>query len=79
MSDPNPHDKPTKSNVGITNVYNVTNPGWAGCISLFVFMIWWIGGVVLAKGFWATTAGIFFFPYALYLVVERVMQMLGMV
>lgn len=79
MSEPNPHDKPAKSDAGVTNIYNVTNPGWAGCISVFIFMVWWFGGIVLAKGFWATLTTIFFFPYALYLVVERVMQMLGVV
>ena len=39
----------------------------------------WIAGVVLAKGFWWTVLAITVPFYAWYLVVERVMQMAGIV
>lgn len=44
-----------------------------------IFMlIMWIGGIVLAKGFWSTFAGIFMPFWAWYLVIERAMQVYGM-
>lgn len=36
----------------------------------------WLAGIVLAQGFWSTIFS-FFPPYAWYLVVERLMQTLG--
>jgi hypothetical protein len=39
----------------------------------------WLAGIVLAKGFWLTALAICVPFYAWYLVVERGMQMLGMV
>lgn len=38
-----------------------------------------IAGVVLAHGFWSTLSAVFLPPYALYLVVERLMITLGWV
>lgn len=49
----------------------------SGVVMFLFFLIWWIAGVVLAVGFWMKTLGVFFFPYALYLVVEKVMYMNG--
>lgn len=42
--------------------------------TLFViwFLIMWIFGAVLAKGFWSTFFSIFFFPWGFYLVVEKI-------
>lgn len=37
----------------------------------------WLMGIVIAKGFWATTAAIIFFPYAWYLTIEKIMQLNG--
>jgi len=39
------------------------------------FLICWIMGVVVAKGFWSTIAAMFLPPYALYLVVELFMKL----
>lgn len=44
-----------------------------------VAIMCWLAGIVLAKGFWTTTAAIFFPPYALYLIVEKLMIMFGWV
>lgn len=37
----------------------------------------WLGGIVLAKG-WLAIPATFFPPYGWYLVMERVMQVLGL-
>ncbi len=44
-----------------------------------VFMMFWIGGVVLAKGFWSTLFTLVFFPWALYLMIERIFQVIGFI
>ena len=46
---------------------------------LTFIVIPWLVGLVLAKGFWLTTAAIFFPPYAWYLVIERAMVAMGLV
>ena len=48
-------------------------------LGVVVLVIPWLAGVVLAKGFWSTSAAVFVPPYAWYLVIERVMVMAGMV
>ena len=48
-------------------------PAWA----LLLALLWYLSGIVLAVGFWRTVAAVFFFPYALYLVVERLLQLGG--
>ena len=40
-------------------------------------VIFWLAGIVLAKGFWLTSLAICVPPYAWYLVVERGMKVLG--
>ena len=39
----------------------------------------WVSGVVLAKGFWLTALALFIPFYAWYLVIERAMQMYGVI
>ena len=46
-------------------------------IAGFVVLFSWIAGIVLAKGFWLTVAATFCPFYAWYLVVERVLIMVG--
>jgi hypothetical protein len=53
-----------------------------GCsyILAYCLLLWmWIGGAVLAKGAWLTTLAIFMPPYAMYLVIERVMIVTGFI
>jgi hypothetical protein len=38
---------------------------------------WWLAGIVLAPGWWKVLA--LFPPYAFYLVVERILQLTGVV
>lgn len=45
---------------------------------LLVILVW-LMGAVLAKGFWSTFFAIFFFPYGMYLTVERVMILTGFI
>ena len=33
----------------------------------------WIAGIVIAKGFWSTSIACVFLPWALYLLVERIL------
>jgi len=44
-----------------------------------LFVLPWLAGMVLAKGFWSTAAAVCVPPYAWYLVVERGMAMSGWV
>jgi hypothetical protein len=56
-------------------VYRIT---WAGTFSVVLFLVMWVAGWVLAKGFWSTFISVFFFPYSWYLVVEKVMIAYGL-
>ena len=46
-------------------------------LGVLLAIVVWLGGAVLAKGFWMTVAAVFMPPYAWYLVVELVMQHWG--
>jgi hypothetical protein len=48
-------------------------------VLLFATFFWvvWVGGAVIAKGFWSTFACIFFFPWSWYLVIEKAMASMG--
>ena len=48
-------------------------------IAVFVVAVTWLSGIVIAKGFWSTTAAITFIPYAWYLLVEKVLMVIGWV
>ena len=48
-------------------------------IAFVILAFSWIAGVVLAKGFWLTALAISIPFYAWYLIVERVMQMAGVI
>lgn len=52
--------------------------GWRYLVGLVLLMMY-LSGIVLAKGGWAVTFSIVIPPYALYLVVEHVMVLLGVV
>lgn len=47
-------------------------------LSGLLILITWLGGVVLAKGFWSTAFSIFIPPWAWYLVVEKIMMHFGL-
>ena len=49
------------------------------CLLSIALVVVWIAGVVVATGFWSTTAAICIPPYAWYLLIERVMQVLGLI
>jgi len=42
-------------------------------LSAWISIIAWLAGIVIAKGFWITTASVLFPPFAWYLLVERLM------
>ena len=42
-----------------------------------LFLLLWVAGVVLAKGFWLTVTAIFCPFYAWYLIIERLLVMFG--
>lgn len=44
-----------------------------------MLVITWLAGIVLAKGVWSTLSAVFFFPYAWYLIIEKVMITLGII
>lgn len=46
-------------------------------IAYIALVFWWMAGIVLAKGFWLTALAIALPFYAWYLVVERLMQIAG--
>jgi hypothetical protein len=47
-------------------------------IATLIVFAWWLAGIVLAKGFWLTVAAIFT-SYGMYLVVEKLAVMAGLV
>ena len=46
-------------------------------LGLLLAIVTWLGGAVLAKGFWLTAAAVICPPYAWYLVVELAMRHWG--
>ena len=38
-----------------------------------IMLFMWIAGIVVAKGFWSTFFAITFCPYAMYLVIEKLL------
>jgi hypothetical protein len=38
-----------------------------------IILVSWIGGIVLAKGFWSTFFACVFAPYSIYLVIEHIL------
>lgn len=47
------------------------------CALGFVLLIWWLAGTVIAKGFWSTAIACCFPPWAMYLLVERLLKIAG--
>lgn len=45
--------------------------GVSGALFVIWFLMMWVFGAILAKGFWSTLISIFFFPWGFYLVVEK--------
>ncbi len=45
----------------------------------FIFVIVWLMGIILAKGFWLTSLAIFCPCYGWYLVIEKAMIMSGFI
>lgn len=43
-------------------------------IGSVLFFLMWMCGVVIAKGFWSTLAAICFFPWAIYLFAELLLN-----
>lgn len=43
-------------------------------IGSVIFFLIWMCGIVIAKGFWSTLAAIFFFPWAIYLFAELLLN-----
>ncbi|MCY1290578.1 hypothetical protein D9M68_19160 [compost metagenome] len=60
-----------------TTIIKIEQVTGFGGLFLFIFVVWWLAGIVLAKGFWSCLFAITMPPYAMYLLVERVMQLFG--
>jgi hypothetical protein len=54
----------TKGKVNITH-YGIGTP---------ILWLLWLGGVVIAKGFWSTFFAVLFPPWAIYLVAELLLN-----
>lgn len=72
-------EETNKASKKTTNIIQVEHVSGGGFMFLLIFVVWWLAGIVLAKGFWPVAFAISMPPYAMYLVVERVMQMWGLV
>jgi hypothetical protein len=48
-------------------------------LTYMVILTWWLAGIVLAKGFWSVFFAICIPLYSMYLVVEKVMLLWGLV
>jgi hypothetical protein len=42
-------------------------------LAYIFFLLMWVTGIVIAKGFWSTLFSIIIFPYGWYLVIEKVL------
>lgn len=51
---------------------------WSAFLACLLFLVVWVAGWVLAKGFWWTFVSVFFFPYSWYLVVQKIMIAYGL-
>lgn len=49
------------------------------CLAYLTLLASWIAGVVMANGFWSTLLAVIFPFWSWYLVVERGMQMAGII
>lgn len=47
-------------------------------LTALIIAIGYISGIVIAKGFWSSFFAIVFAPYSLYLTVERILQVNGL-
>ena len=47
-------------------------------LAALMAIVWWLAGIALSKG-WLMLAAVIVPPYAWYVVVERVLQMAGVV
>lgn len=70
-------EETNKAPAKTTNIIQVERVTGGGGLFLFIFVVWWLAGIVLAKGFWSCLIAVIMPPYAMYLLVERVMQMWG--
>ena len=52
--------------------FSIKLSGVLDFLFLILFLVMWVFGAVLAKGFWSTFFSIFFFPWGWYLVVEKI-------
>lgn len=43
-----------------------------------VLIIFWIVGIILAKGFWSTLVAVIIFPWAWYISIEYLMLLNGL-
>lgn len=50
-----------------------------GSFLALVLLFWWLAGLVMTVGFWSTLFGIICPPWAMYCVVERILQLTGFV
>lgn len=50
----------------------------SGCLAAII-VIAWMAGFILAKGFWLSLLAMFFPPYAVLLVVFRLMMTCGLI
>lgn len=51
----------------------------ANTLAKLFMLVWWVSGIVLAKGFWWTVLAIFVPLYAWYLVVEKIFILNGLI
>jgi ABC-type bacteriocin/lantibiotic exporter with double-glycine peptidase domain len=55
----------------------IPHSGW-DWLFIFILLVWWISGLVLAKGFWATLFAMIT-PFGLYLVIEQILVRTGFI
>lgn len=48
-------------------------------LTAMIILFCWLAGVVIANGFWAKFVAAVFPPYGLYLFVEKVLQVAGLI
>lgn len=55
----------------------MTSTTFAELTAALLMLILWLAGIVLANGFWSTLSAVCFPLWALYLVMERALSVVG--
>ncbi len=48
-------------------------------VAVLLFLLWWLAGIAVVKGFWLVVLAVAFPPFAMYALIERVASLYGLI